>query len=334
VPQVAVLRDLRSLPIAEAQVCEYADLWHPIRGSFTSDNDRTSTVTSAECPSPSTARIRCGPAVGDHHIRRSCPTASSSTNHQIPPSPVDASSNTCCRSAATSALRRISCPRCGETIISDELLFAATALPSIPVTFAVSTTSGQSAPPESKLAINRSANGAAASAPTSAAEASPFGLPTHTTTVFRRVTAAHHASRCPLLVPVFHATRSAADSAEIADVRSGELMAKSACQHGSARITRRSPLDSPRTSDAILHTPPRASVAYASAISSGVASAPPIASVNPYPRFERPIVLSPNESITPIARSTPTCPSSTSAGILRLSASASPAGIGPRNARS
>ena len=64
---------------------------------------------------------------------------------------------------------------------------------------------GHDGPPGSSAPSSFSASGAAASWPTRHAAAWPLALPNQTTTVRRGVTAAHQASRCPLLVPVFHA---------------------------------------------------------------------------------------------------------------------------------
>ena len=55
-------------------------------------------------------------------------------------------------------------------------------------------------------------------------------MPIHTTIVTAGVTAAHQASRLPLLVPVFHATARSAASAQTAAVRSGLLNAANVCQ--------------------------------------------------------------------------------------------------------
>ena len=77
--------------------------------------------------------------------------------------------------------------------------------------------------------------------------------------------------------------------------------------------------------------PPRPSTAYAPASSIGVTSAPPTASDRPYRSGVRASVASPAAAITPTARSTPTRDRTTSAGTLRLRASATAAGSGPSN---
>src|SRR6185437_12791475 len=177
------------------------------------------------------------------------------------------------------------------------------------------------------LEIKRSAIGAAASAPTNEDDPLPVSFPSHTTTVYELVAAAHQASRCPLLVPVFQATCCLAASRQTAAVRSKSLSEVIVCQQADSRKMRRPSLliemegvefvGEKFTRRAI---PPRASVAYASAISIGVASAPPIASDKPYRAGRRPSERNPAACMISIAGSTPISFKTQSAGIFRLSA--------------
>src|SRR5205823_3360744 len=102
-------------------------------------------------------------------------------------------------------------------------------------------------------------------------EPRPSRLPVQTTTVTAGVTAAHHASRLSLLVPVFHATDLLAASWQMFAVRSGSASACRTCQ----QVRGEKQVFPSRV------TPPRPIVAYACAISVTLASAPPIASDRP-----------------------------------------------------
>lgn len=83
----------------------------------------------------------------------------------------------------------------------------------------------------SHAAMIFSASGAAASCPTSRSAPELSKFPSQTTTVRRGVTAAHHASRCPLLVPVFQAIPIKAASGQTRAVRSGSARQPSVARH-------------------------------------------------------------------------------------------------------
>src|SRR4051812_32554877 len=160
------------------------------------------------------------------------PIAEPSTNHQLVASDVafvDAPARSCTL-CCVSPVTINSAPSAGETIERNgsgthrasngrDTLFV-----------------GQASSIGSSVATSERATGAAASAPMSAPAPRPVTLPIQTTTVKRCVTAAHQASRCPLLVPVFQATLERDASGQIRAVRSTFAIASSAAKHASGRI--------------------------------------------------------------------------------------------------
>src|SRR4051812_38499969 len=153
-----------------------------------------------------------------------------STNHQrlFKESVAPARSWIGCRVMLSDTINSL--PLTGETMASPALSVLGRA-----ICFTSDTGHGSST--GSSAAASASAAGAAASAPIRAGDPFPSALPNQTTTVRRWVTAAHQASRWPLLVPVFQATLLRDASGQRFAVRSGEAMASRAAKQEDASRT-------------------------------------------------------------------------------------------------